>query len=181
MITVFLGAALLLFVVLVNLQRQTSVVTKAEMYDGFLASYKTVEINLIASVAALCLAIITALSLPGGVWLRYGTAIGTGIAGLLFIHSGVPVLSLWIVVCLFKALLMKKWWMVLLLGCAALFPAPTATGSPTYVIFVLMICAGILPLQLDAGRRTSRYTGTNGGGGRHRFGLGVASSPPVWC
>jgi hypothetical protein len=145
MITVFLVAALLLFVVLVIFPRHASVPTKAEMYDGLLASYKMVEINLIASVAALCLAVITALSLPGSAWLRYGTAIGTGIVGLLFIHSGVPVLFLWIMVCLFKALLMKKWWMVLVLGCAALFPAPTATGSPTYVIFVLMISAAILP------------------------------------
>jgi len=146
MITGFLAATLLLFVVLIIFQRNTSVLTKAEMYDGLLASYKMVEINLIASVAALCLAVVTSLSLPVSAGLlRYGAAIGTGIAGLLFIHSGLPVLFLWIAVCLLKVLLMNKLWMALVLGCAALFPAPTATGSPTYVIFVLMICAAILP------------------------------------
>ena len=145
MITGFLAATLLLFVVLAIFQRHTSVLTKAEMYDGLLASYKMVEINLIASVTALCLAVVTSLSMPGSAELRYGAAIGTGIAGLLFIHSGLPVLFLWIAVCLLKVLLIKKLWMALVLGCAALFPAPTGTGSPTYVIFVLMICAAILP------------------------------------
>ncbi len=54
-------------------------------------------------------------------------------------------LLIWIAVCLAKTLLMRKWWMALVLGCATLFPAPTATGSPTYAIFALMICTAILP------------------------------------
>lgn len=145
MIAGFVVATLLLIVVLVIIPRHGSVLTRTEMYDGLLASYKMVEINLIVSVAALCLTVITALSLPGNVWVRYGTAAGAAAIGLLFVKWSVPVLFLWIVVCLFKALLMKKWWMVLVLGGTALFPAPAATGSPTYAVFALMMCAGILP------------------------------------
>jgi hypothetical protein len=145
MIAGFVVATLLLIVVLVIAPRHESVLTRAEMYDGFLASYRMVEINLIVSATALCLAVLTALSLPGNVWIRYSTAAGAVVIGVLLIKTGVPVLLLWIVVCLFKAVLMKKWWMVLVLGGTALFPAPAATGSPTYAIFALMICAGILP------------------------------------
>jgi hypothetical protein len=55
------------------------------------------------------------------------------------------VLLIWIALCLAKTLLMRKWWMALVLCCATLFPAPTATGSPTYAIFALMICTAIVP------------------------------------
>jgi hypothetical protein len=141
----FFIATFLLIVVLVVIPRHSSVLTSAEMVDGLFASYRMVEINLIVSLTALCLTVATALSLPGGAWIRYSIAVGAGVAGLLFVKLGVPVLFLWIVVCLVKAVLLKKWWMVLVLGGTAIFPAPAATGSPTYAIFALMMCAGILP------------------------------------
>ncbi len=145
-----LAAAVLLFVALLATQSNKNVLTAGEMLDGLLASYRFAEINLIASLVALCLAIVTSLSLPVGVRPRRIVAIGSGIAGLLFIHAGLPVLLLWIAVCLAKTLLMRKWWMALVLGCATLFPAPTATGSPTYAIFALMICTAILPYGKSA-------------------------------
>jgi hypothetical protein len=141
-----LSLALLLFVVLVFFQRRTSVDSMTEMYDGLLVSYEMVEINMIATLAALCLAVVTSLSLPGAGRIRYGSAITAAIVGLLLMYSEVPVLFLWIGVCLLKTLLMRKWWVALVLCCTALFPAPTATGSPTYVVFVLMVCAAVLPM-----------------------------------
>jgi hypothetical protein len=137
--------AVVLLAVIVAFQPNPNVLTESEMIDGFLVSYQLVEINLIASAVALGLAIVTSLSLPVGNGLRYGAAVATGVVGLVFVQLGLPVLFVWIAVCLVKTVLLRKWWMALVLCGSALFPAPTATGSPTYVIFVLMMCAAILP------------------------------------
>lgn len=140
-----LTGGLALFIVLSLSERRTHVRTLTEMLDGLVTSYQMVEINTIVSAAAALLAVVTALSLPGGAKLRYGATIGTVACGLLFIWAGLPVLFLWIALCLVKTVLLKKWWLALVLLCTAAFPAPTATGSPTYAIFVLMVCAAILP------------------------------------
>ncbi|SCX07231.1 hypothetical protein [Mycolicibacterium fluoranthenivorans] len=145
MIAGALAAAALLLVALLATQTNKNVLTPGDMLDGLLASYRLAEINLIASLVALALTIVTALTLPLGAGPRRVVAVGSGIAGLLFIYTGLPVLLIWIAVCFGKTLLMRKWWMALVLCCSALFPAPTATGSPTYVIFTLMICSAILP------------------------------------
>ncbi|WP_141562741.1 hypothetical protein [Mycobacterium neglectum] len=138
-------AALALFIGLVLSERRTGVRGIPEMYDGLIVSYQMVEINLIVSAAALLLAVATAFSLPEIAKLKGITAIATALVGVIFIYFGIPVLFLWIAMCLLKVLLLKQWWMALVLTCTAIFPAPTATGSPTYVVFVLMVCAAILP------------------------------------
>jgi len=60
---------------------------------------------------------------------------------------GQPVLFIWIALCLTKTVLLKKWSIAALLIVSVLLPVVTATGSPTYTIFVLMVCSVVIPFQ----------------------------------
>jgi len=113
---------------------------------GLLISYKLVEINSILSIISWVLVIITVLSLE--IPLQTKVSIGSiiTILSLVFIRLNLPILILWVFVCLMKATLMKKWRIVLLIIVTALLPIATATGSPTYTIFVLMTCSTVVPL-----------------------------------
>jgi hypothetical protein len=145
MIALSLIVTIVLIAVLVVIPRHESVLTGLEMYQGFIASYRMVEINSMISVAALLLTIATGASFPGRTLVNTMAAVLAGILGLVAFWTGIPVLLVWIVVCLVKAALLKKWWIVFVLVGSSLFPAPAATGSPTYAIFALLMCAAILP------------------------------------
>ena len=145
MIALSLIVTIVLIAVLVIIPRHESVLTGSEMLQGFIASYRMVEINTVVSVAALVLTIATAASLPGKTLIHVTAAVVAGIIGMAAFWTGIPVLLVWIVVCLVKAALLKKWWIVFVLAGSSLFPAPAATGSPTYAIFALLMCAAILP------------------------------------
>lgn len=145
--------AFALLIIMVVLPRHESVMTGAEMTSGLVASYRMVEVNTAVSIVAAVLAILTGLSLPGSQGRRLlggllALALSAGAVAL-----GVPVIFVWIAVALVKVLLMKKWWLVFVIGGTALFPAPAATGSPTYAVFVILACAGTVALGWDGGER----------------------------
>lgn len=141
-----LAVAVGLLVFMVILPRHESVMTPAEMLEGLLTTYRMIEVHpAVAAVAAL-LAVATGLSLPRSVVAPYAGAAGAVVLVAIVVLAGVPVITAWIVLCLIKALLLRKWWLVFVLGGASLLPAPAATGSPTYAVFVILMCAGTLAL-----------------------------------
>lgn len=135
-----------MLVFLVILPRHESAMSLPEMLAGLVASYRMIEVHPAVSAVAAVLAILTGWSLrtrwfsPAGA--AIGTAVLTGVAWFL----GVPLIAVWIVVCLLKAALMRKWWLVFVIGGASLLPAPAATGSPTYAVFVILMSTGTLAL-----------------------------------
>ena len=138
--------ALILLVALVILPRHESVMTTDAMLSGLLASYRMVEVNGVVSATAALLAFLTAWSYPGSRmvrWILLGAAAGAvAVASLL----GLPMLFVWIGITLVKTLALRKWWLSFVIAGTALLPAPAATGSPTYLVFTIMACAGGLAL-----------------------------------
>ena len=142
---VFLAASLGLFQMLVLSPGKQSLLNPAEMLVGLVASYRMTEVNLALSAISLALSVMTALSFPLAPNRTIPLVLGAVVGGALLYLAGVPLLFLWIVLCGMKMVILRKWWIAFLIGITALFPAPAATGSPTYELFVLMLCAASLP------------------------------------
>ncbi|HEY6194683.1 MAG TPA: hypothetical protein VI504_06520 [Candidatus Eisenbacteria bacterium] len=112
---------------------------------GFVASFRTLEVNAIGSgIAGLLAAWTASRALPGaagGIAALFTLVVaGAGIA------SGLPVLPLWIAWAAAKSVRRGRWTMAALLGATALLPIPNPTGSPTYAIFAVFVavCATAL-------------------------------------
>jgi len=139
--------ALALIVVLVIVPRHESLMTTREMLEGIVTSYRMVEVNSIVSAAVTLLVVLTVWSFPitsTNRWIALGAALACVVVAYIL---GVPIMFVWIGVSLVKAILLKKWWLGIVIAGTALLPGPAATGSPTYAIFVIMACTGALALS----------------------------------
>jgi hypothetical protein len=132
----------------------------ADRFVGLLTSYATIEVHPLLALASVALAFITVLSLPFSLRTRMVGFLLCGLAAFACYLAGRPVILLWIAACLVKALLLRKWALVALISVATLFPAAAATGSPTYAIFVIMICTAVAPMGWTA--LENRLTFVNG-------------------
>lgn len=110
-------------------------------------SYKMLEVNnIFLSITAFLLGIMTA----GSINIRFCSkviliVIITLLSFLSFL-AGLPITIVWISVCLLKAVLMRKWPIAFLIIATFFLPLFGHTGSPTHSIFVLMVCAAVVPL-----------------------------------
>jgi hypothetical protein len=109
--------------------------------SGLITSYKMTEINLLLSFLSFMLSITTAASINIPYRSKLILYVFITFISLLFFLMGIPIIIIWILVCLLKVLLTRKWSIALLIFTAFSFPLYTGTGSPTYAIFVLMACA----------------------------------------
>lgn len=123
---------------------QEGMILNIHHLQGLITSYALVELNLALAIVAYSLSLITLLSITNlALTWRLGlSAAVTLLAYFLFILQ-VPVLLLWLAIALLKVVLKKEWYFACLLVCTALLPLITATGSPTYTIFALMVAAVI--------------------------------------
>jgi hypothetical protein len=119
----------------------------ATIIQGFTTSYQAVELNVILSAVAWLLTLVTIVSLPVSGRLRIVLVVVVSLALPLFIRWHQPFLFVWLLVCLIKTVLLKKWSLALLLLAGAGLPGFTATGSPTYVLVVLMVCSVVTAFQ----------------------------------
>ncbi|MEO5682373.1 MAG: hypothetical protein ABIQ88_07005 [Chitinophagaceae bacterium] len=139
---VWLIVTLLLTLAAAKLILQTKQMkTMAELADGLLTSFKMMEINRALSAAAVVLATLAGLSLAKTRRDKIITATAVLLLSALLIYLQIPVLPLWVIICAVKMLLEKNWVMAGLIAAAAILPVGSSSGSPTYLVFVLMICA----------------------------------------
>lgn len=122
------------------LLRHASRTAEDDVVQGALVSYSTTELNLPLHLLALLLAAVTAYTIPAQPRAKWLALLTSVVLSLLMIVAGQPVLLVWIAACLLKLLLRKAWAMASLVGCTAIFPVATHTGTPTYVVFVIMLC-----------------------------------------
>lgn len=116
---------------------------------GLLVSYRMTEVNLILSIIAFLLSIITAASINISLRNKIKLIVLVVILSLLSFWTATPIIIVWIFACLIKTVLMRKWAVAFLLIATFLFPLP-GSGSPTYSIFVLMVCAAVSSLGWSA-------------------------------
>ena len=121
-----------------------SLLKPQEMVTGFLTSYRMIELDAPVAALSLVLSCMTVLSYPVHPDRRIPLLLATIVSCVVLYLAGVPVIIFWIFLSGVKMMMLRKWWLAFLIGATALFPAPAATGSPTYAVFVLMSCSAAL-------------------------------------
>jgi hypothetical protein len=114
--------------------------------SGFLACYRTTEINLAVSFVAFLLSQIVMMS----VTVSAGTKlIGSLLSAALCVAcllSGIPLLLVWVLLCLMKSIHLRSWRLFFLLLAAAMFPFGGSTGTPIYALFALIVAVYVTAL-----------------------------------
>jgi hypothetical protein len=151
-----LAVAIVLLVFMVIVPRHESMMTASDMLAGLFTTYRMIEINAAVSLVAALLTIATGASLPVARVPWYARTAGATVLVAIAWIAGAPLIAAWIVLSLVKVALMRKWWLFFVVGGASLLPAPAATGSPTYAVFVIMMCAGTLALGWEDAERWLR-------------------------
>jgi len=117
---------------------------------GFITSYRTNEINAVASVVAWMLALVTVLSMElprSGV---PGAVAGVAALGLIFFLLNVPLLLLWIAVACLKLVYLRNWQLLFPLLVTVLFPYSGGIGGPVYALFSIVLAVFVTPLGWES-------------------------------
>jgi hypothetical protein len=126
---------------------------------GFASTYRNAELNTFLSVASLFLGFITILSMTVTKRKKifYASLYFVLAAAFFSIHiqllNYIPLLILWIMVCVLKMSYLKRWSLVALLVVSFLFPLSTGNGTPTYTIFIVMMCTVVLSIDWKAAEK----------------------------
>jgi len=119
---------------------------KTNAMVGLLTSYRMVEVNLAVSVVSWLLSVATGITLSTSLRIRAAVGGVVTVLSFVFVWLSLPVLIIWIAVCLLKSVLIERWTIVFLILAAAILPAASPTGSPVYAVFVLMVCSCVATL-----------------------------------
>jgi len=107
---------------------------------GLVASFRTLEVNVVGSgVAALLAAWTATRAWPGAGGVAAGLV--TLVLAVVARAFGLPVLPLWLMWVAAKSVRRGRWTMTALLAACALLPAPNPSGSPTYAVFAVFVAA----------------------------------------
>ncbi len=123
---------------------------------GFLISYKTNEVNLVASAVAFLLtqAVILGMGLSSRVKLTAFLLVSA--LSVVFVLKSLPLLLLWLCAVLVKLVRMRCWQLFFLTLAASLLPFGGAIGAPMYGLFAIILAVYVTPLGcLEADRALS--------------------------
>jgi hypothetical protein len=134
----FLLLSLLLLYLIISMRPAHN---DGNLVQGSLTSYATTEVNRVLQFLAFLLATVTVYSLRINPATRHLMAAALVLSAAAFLYFKLPLLLLWIAACLLKTALDRQWTVAALIGATAVFPVATHTGTPTYVVFVIMVCA----------------------------------------
>ena len=108
--------------------------------DGLVASFRMAEVSRPLSLVAMMLSILAASTILKPVLHKLILCSFVTLLSILFLYWQLPVLMIWVAVCAVNMLAARNWVMTALITGTALLPLGSGSGSPTYVVFVLMIC-----------------------------------------
>ncbi|CAG0961649.1 hypothetical protein ANRL2_00935 [Anaerolineae bacterium] len=114
----------------------------AAMLIGGLVSYQVVEVHPLVTAFIGILVVVTIATMWRGA--RPGVKIALVLGSLGLYLLALPAVLIWIAVNFVKALRTRRWTPAFLLAVATMFPFPTATGSPTYGIFAILIATIVM-------------------------------------
>lgn len=130
-------------------------------FSGFLASYKTIEVNWMASVVAMLFALATAWSMPVGRAWRGISVLAVGGICLVLLRLQLPLLLAWLAIALVKLMAGGYWRLAAMLLGASLFPLGSGIGAPVYGMFALILaCYASAIDEPLAGWISNRMSGT---------------------
>jgi hypothetical protein len=116
---------------------------------GFLVSYRTNEVNLIASAVAFVLTQLVVFTMAISTKLKLAGYLLVSALGAIFLLKGLPLILLWICAVLLKLLLMRRWSLFFLALTAALLPFGGGIGTPMYALFAIIVATYVTPLGLS--------------------------------
>ena len=128
---------------------------------GFATSYLTTEVNRIASVFALVLALLTIASMNIRAKTKLVGAVVVAIVGLLLLIKAVPLVLLWLCVVLIKLVHSKRWSLFFLTAAAAMLPFGAGIGAPVFALFAVTL--GVYVTSLDWSGAEARLATVPGG------------------
>jgi hypothetical protein len=111
----------------------------ASRLSGWVASYKTIEVNYIASAVAMLVALVTAWSVPLARYWRGMSLLAVGLTCLLLLNLQLPLLLVWLAIALVKLMFGGRWRLAAMLFSASLFPLGSGIGAPIYGLFAVML------------------------------------------
>lgn len=112
-----------------------------ELVDGLVTSFRMAEVNTALACIAALLALLAAMPLIKSLSQRIITGLFILFLAAVLMYLHIPVLFLWIGICFVKVILNKEMAMAGLIAATTILPVGSSSGSPTYTVFVLMVCA----------------------------------------
>lgn len=124
---------------------------------GFLVSYRTNEINLVASLVAFGLTQLAVLSMGLSSKLKVAGTLLVCALSAVFLAEGLPLLLLWVAAVLIKLLRSRSWSLLFLTLTAALLPFGGGIGSPVFALFAVILAVYVTPLGWPQGEKTLSF------------------------
>ncbi|MCI5117656.1 MAG: hypothetical protein D3913_06775 [Candidatus Electrothrix sp. LOE1_4_5] len=141
------GLSFAVSLILIKVLVPTGGTPSSEWALGLSTSYKMLELKQYLSIVSCLLSIATLLSLSISRQTKVIASIIVTTLSLGCVLLNQPTLFIWIIVCLIKTVFLRKWSLLLLVSSTAILPIATATGSPTYAIFSLMVCSAVFSFR----------------------------------
>jgi hypothetical protein len=110
---------------------------------GAWTSYKMVMVHPLVSLVAAGLSVVALGDRFRSRGARVALVLATLALSVLLYRIGIPVILLWLAVSLARALFLRRWVFVSLIVVTSALPASYPSGSPTYTVFVLMVCCAV--------------------------------------
>ena len=127
---------------------------------GFLVSYKTNEVNLVASLAAFLLAQIVVFSMELSPRVTLAAFLLVSALGAVFAFQSLPLLLLWFCAVLIKLLRLRCWSLFFLMLTASLLPFGGAIGTPIYVLFAIIVATYVTALRWSKAEKALSFVNT---------------------
>jgi hypothetical protein len=117
---------------------QAGTITLHTRLFGFLVSYETNEVNLIASVVAFVMAQMVVLGMRVSSRMKLAAFACVSAVGVAFYALHIPLLLLWLALAVIKILRLRSWSLFFLMLTAVALPFGGAIGTPIYGLFAII-------------------------------------------
>jgi hypothetical protein len=134
-------------------------VPMATKLAGFLESYRSTEINGIATVVAFVLSECVVLSMGMARAIKVTVCMAAGAVAIGMAISGIPVLLLWLFLALVKTVSLRSPSLFLLLLASALLPYGAIIGAPVFALFAIIVGVYVTTMGCTVGEAALSWLG----------------------
>jgi hypothetical protein len=113
---------------------------------GFMVSYRTNEVNVIASFIAFALTQGVAVTLVSSLWSRLAVVSAALVVAVLFIWQGIPLILLWVLTVLVKLAATRNAPLLFLALTATVLPFGGGIGTPIHSLFAIIVATYVTAL-----------------------------------
>ena len=135
----FVSMMLSLGLGIVGARKDAATMSLHTRFLGLLMSYQTTEINRLASVVALLLALIVVYSMNLSRRVKVMSALIVLAVSVVFTMKGLPLLFVWISAIVIKLVRTQAWSVLSLMVAAALLPFGGGIGTPMFALFAIIV------------------------------------------